>query len=106
MLEHSFILNKVPARVCLTLSVTPGDIEVLGIIGDTLDAVVNVMPIPVHFQLSLSPEDIHTVTLQPNEHYDIGLDASVLIKQRLMPYVEAPKNRGMVRLGVIWRFSA
>ena len=105
-MEESQISKKVPAVAKHRLAVCPGDIQVLGYLGDRVDAVVNTTGGTVEFTLAVSPCDSRRLTLRHDERYAVSIDVYDCMRDRFMPYIAVgPEAATPVELDVVWAYG-
>jgi hypothetical protein len=105
-MKESQISKKVPAVAKHRLAVCPGDIRVLGYLGDRVDAVVNATGGTVEFTLAVSSRDSRRLTLRHDECYAVSIDVYDCMRDRFMPYITVcPEAPTSVKLDVVWVYG-
>ena len=95
----------VPAVAQHRLIVPPGDVGVLGYLGDRVQAIVNRSGAPVRCTFAVSPTDCRALLLGNDELYPVHIDAENCIRQRFMPHIVESSGAQTIALDVLWSYD-
>jgi hypothetical protein len=96
---------KVPAVAQHRLIVPPGDVGVLGYLGDRVQAIINRSGVPVRCSFAVSPTDCRALLLGNDELYPVQIDADTCIRQRFMPHIVESCGAQTIALDVLWYYD-
>lgn len=83
------------------LCVPKGQLDVFGYKSGCLQSVTNAGDDTISCTIGCRPSVTKEITLQPSETYTLDIDIWQCIRDRFMPYVEAPSDQDIV-LRLIW----